>query len=331
MKDFSKTHLTFLVLFLIIGLGGGYFWYWSVNNLEATVRTKAAVQKNLAEIDKKGLPPTKAVLAKLEENEKAFRELSGKSLEELRENVGLFDSVVLRHEPGKLPVGLPPDAWKKLMNEKRIGLDKLAAKNKGQVPKDSYYGFQKFRIPNPEEKYTGQLGIQLLGLNEISTILIESRVRQYLAAKRADVTEPRSPGGGGGSGGATDESLAASVVNGPAGLYQVYPFEVLIRCSTSELRDVINRLNQSKYFFVIRFLTVENEKSNVKSKSAIQTELSAAATKAGLLMVPVAGNEYLQVRIRIDMLVWSKEALGVATGNAPEAKGSAPEAKGAAR
>lgn len=327
MKDFSKTHLTFLVLFLIVGLGGGYFWYWSVDNLEAKIRAKGAVTKKLAEVDKKGLPPTQAVLTKLQENQKAFHELSEKSLEELRQNIGQFDSVVLKQEPGKLPQGLPPDAWKKLMNDKRLELDKLSAKNRGQVAKDYYYGFSKFRISNPEEKFTGQLGIQLLGLTEISNILIESKVQTYISTKRVYVTEPKSSGGMAPA--ANDESLQASVVPGPDGLYEVYPFEVVFKCTTSQLRDVINRLNQSKYFFVIRFLMVENEKSNVKSKSAIQTELSAAATKAGLLMVPVAGNEYLMVRLRIDMLVWSKEALGVAA--ATEGKNPAPAARGAAR
>lgn len=306
MKDFSKTHLTFLVLFLILGLGGGYFWYWSVGYLEAKVEAKKGLESKKALVERKGLPPTPAVLSKLQENEKAFNELSSKSLEELRENVGLFDPVVVKQELGKIPQGLPSDAWKKLMNEKRVALDKLSQKNKVDVPKDSYYGFKRYQVPNPQDQFTGQLGIQLLGLTEISTILMDARVNQFKSAKRVFVEDVKATPGGN-----NDESIDAGILAGPENLYQVYPFEVVFRCSTVELRDVINRLNQSKYFFVIRFMMVDNEKANVKSKSAIQTEVAAEAIRKGSLIVSVAGDELLQVRMRIDMLVWSKQALEV--------------------
>ena len=322
MKNFSKTHITFLLAFLLLGLAGGYFWYWSVHNLEVKNRAKANLLSKMVQVEKKGLPPTVAVLSKMKENEKAFQELSQKSLEEVRASVGLFDTVVLKQEPGKLPQGLSSDVWKKMMNEKRDFLDKLAANNKLEVPKDFYYGFQKYRISNPEERYTGHLGIQLLGLSELSTILLEAKVRKYNSAKRVFIEEGgKVPGQPGASAQITDESLAASVLNGPDNLYQIYPFEVAFRCSTQELRDVINRVNLSPYFFVIRFLNIENEKANVKSKSVIQTEVAAEATRKGSLMVPVAGNEYLQVRMRVDMLVWAKQ--NFETEKAPEARGSA--------
>jgi len=328
VKDFSKTHIIFLVLFLITGLGGGYFWYWSISDLEAKTKEKADLQSQLGQLDKLAMPPTQAMLSKLQDNEKEFKQLSEKSLAEIQQMLGQFDSLVLKQEADKPPQGLSNDAWKKQMNDRRLDLDKLALKNKVDVPKDFFYGFQKYRLTSPDEKSTGRLGFQLLGADAISKILINAKVNKFLSLRRAPETDVGKPGtpvatSSGTSGNGNEDVLGAAILTGPQKLYQIYPFEVAIRCDTQQLRDVINGLNTSDYFFIIRFLAIENEKLNVKSKSAIQSEVVAEATRKGSLVIPVAGNELLQVRIRIDMLVWSKQAFSAESEKAPAARGGA--------
>jgi hypothetical protein len=310
MKDLPKHLLGGIIAFVVIALAGGGIWFWTNAQLAAAVENRSQLQQQISALGAKGIFPSSQNLQLLKGNVEAATSLSTALLPRFEKQTALLAPLTAE---GK---GLAPDLWKQRLFERRDALKKLAESRKTQLADDFYFGFKRYRVASPREGTTMDLGVQLAAIDEISRILFESKVASLTEVRRVFVEDTQGPSGG--PAGAGEEALAAQVVPGGGGLYRVFPFEFRFQTSPEGLKQFVNGLARSEYFFVTRFLVVENLKNVVPKRSEIsgQTAAAAGAGIPGLsatageskLLVPVLGQEQISVRARIDCILWNPPA-----------------------
>lgn len=303
MKSAVPTYLlVYGALFLVVGALGGAFWYWAGNELDSAQSARQQVATRLGSMDRQPILPVQENLEALKAKTEEFKKLLDEALPKLKASNQSFAEVVTGWKDGRPASGLSPDAWKRLMNEKRQALDKLASENRVKLPENFYYGFSRYRLPNPEASATPQLGVQLVAIHSLASLLIQSRVQEIRGIRRVYFEEAGRPG----APPTGDEALAGAILQDPLKLYSVYPFELTFRCNTQALASFLNRLAAAPELFIVRFLQVENEVTEVKRRSAIETQLAGQAQQTNKIFVTVAGEEFLNVRLRVDLLLWNE-------------------------
>lgn len=327
MKNIPTYSIVFVSLFVVACGLGGFFWYWAGDQYQTAVQERDGVVTKLSSIDRRPILPVKKNLDAIIGIKDGFTELLAAEMPLVRIGDGAFSSVVSEWKDGRPSGGLAPDEWKRLMNEKRQALDKLAEENRVAIPKDFYYGFARYRVPNPEPGITAGLGIQLLGINQLFEILIKNRVPSIRSVRRVFFEDAGRPAG---QPQTSDEALPGSILPGPMGLYLTYPFEVTFQSTAAELSKILNQIATAPLLFVVRSVTVENEVTEVKRRSAILGQVTEKAKQTGKLFVTVAGEEFLTVRLRLDLIVWcpkgetNEPATGAAESPAPAPRGNRP-------
>ncbi|MFQ3670020.1 MAG: hypothetical protein SNJ84_01025 [Verrucomicrobiia bacterium] len=303
MKPAVPTYLiVFGALFVVVGGLGGGFWYWAASELDTARSVREQVTTKLTAMDRRPILPVQKNLDALTEKKNEFAAILDNALPGLKARNAAFAEVVTAWQDGRPSAGLSPDGWKRLMNERRQALDKEAADRKVKIPENFYYGFSRYRLPNPEAQFTPQLGVQLVAIDRLANILIESRVESIRAIRRVYFEEPARAGGPP----AGEEALPGAILQDPLKLYWVYPFELSFRCTTPQLAQVVNAIASAPELFIIRFIQVENEVTEVKRRSAIQTQLATEVRQTGKLFVTVAGDELLNIRLRVDLILWAE-------------------------
>ena len=159
-----------------------------------------------------------------------------------------------------------------VMRETIARLDELAAKNHVKIPDGFTFGFSRYgpqsqspfpcRNPpaKPEDcqKLLTLLTKQLLVIEKVSDLAIDSGVEEIVAIRRPDV-EPT-----GGVGGSAD-ALAAAIEQDPKALYHTYPFEFQFACGAKALQTFLNSLSKSDWFFAVKLLKIDTETSTGSS------------------------------------------------------------------
>lgn len=318
MNAIPKHLLGGIIAFVVLAAAGGGAWFWTGSRLAAAVEERSSLQQQIATIGSKGIFPSSANLKILKDNVEAAGKIATDLLPRLEKQKDLLAPFTAE---GK---GMAPDAWKQKLFERREALMKLAESRKVAVTDDFYFGFKRYRVASPRPETTRDLGIQLAAIDELSRLLIEARVQSLTEVRRVMVDDAGSTGPVSAAG---DEGLAALVVEGGGGLYRVFPFELRFAASPAALREFVNALARSGNFFITRFIVVENQKNVVPKRSEITGQGAAPANLGGLpggpgaaesrLLIPVLGQEALNVRARIDCIVWS-------TPDAAPAKAPAP-------
>jgi len=319
MNALPKHLIGAIAAFAVIGLLGGGAWYWTSARLDGSLQARSQVMQDLAALNAKGVFPSPANLKTLKDNQEAAALLA--SSMEPRLTAAQEDLAPFLGAEGK---GLGADAWKQMLIEKREELKKQAEAAKVQVADDFYFGFKRYRLASPPPGATRELGLQLAAIDALSRVLFASRVASLQEIRRVLVEES----GAAPASGTSEEVLAAVVAPGGGGLYKAYPFEARFQASPAALKRVLNGLSAEKQFFIVRFAALENQKTGVPRRSEILSQAGLATPAGGeggerpaaaaKLLIPVLGQELLNVRLRVDFIHWNPPA--PAPANAPKPK-----------
>ena len=209
-----------------------------------------------------------------------------------------------------------PVAWKHDLDDEVHRLTAAAQANSVKLPSNFYYGFSRYQSQSPNDEQTAVLSKQLLGVEQIATILIKAPVKGIQAIRRTYDEDSRT----GGAGSTDVDYLAGFSLNAPGNDYTAYPFEVDFETTCEDLRPVIDKLIQSPYLFVIRTLSVENSIPNSPmindlDRLAGPPTSSVAETMSGEVAATPSvkgpqflfGNSVLMVKARIDMIEWNTD------------------------
>ena len=119
--------------------------------------------------------------------------------------------------------------------------------------------FSSYQGQSPRDEQTGVLSKQLLGVDQLTTILINANVASITTIGRTYEEDSHTVGARDVDSG---EHLAGFSITTPGNVYTTYPFELDFETTPENLRPVINNLIQAPYVFVIRAISVESTNPN---------------------------------------------------------------------
>ncbi|MDR1191651.1 MAG: Amuc_1100 family pilus-like protein [Verrucomicrobiales bacterium] len=323
MKGVSKNIIIAAALLVLIAIGGGFGWYWTASEITRLQVDQNEVSSKIGSLERRVYSPKNDHLKTLQQNDQVLLTLLDGFKDELQTRDAQFAAIRVVKEGGAQQ-GLEPDEWKKKFSNIREQLTKDAAQARVAIPADYDFSFSAYRLTLPLAGVTLPLGIQLLGVEKITQILINAKVRYIEWVKRADV-EPRGSGGGGRD--SSGDLCTASVLEGADNLYKVYPFAVSFVCLPETLIEIVNQLENANLLMVIRNIGVENEKQIIRQASQVKVSPSGdgapASTdegKAEKLVIPELGQENINVRLYVDLLYLTLDNAGAAKKPAREKK-----------
>jgi hypothetical protein len=214
-----------------------------------------------------------------------------------------------------------PVAWKHDLDDEVHSLNAAAKVHGVALPgANFYFGFSRYLSQSPGDEQTAVLSKQLVGIEEMTTILINAPVRGIQAVRRTYEEDPHTSSDNTMTSSSDKEHLGGYSINGPGDTYTAYPFEVDFETTPENLRVVIDKLIQLPYLFVVRSLSVESSNPNSPQiadldKLAGSTDSSVINTSPGEVASTTStkgpqylfGNSTLKVKARIDMIEWKAE------------------------
>ena len=146
--------------------------------------------------------------------------------------------------------------------------------------------------PEDCKKTLELLGKQLLAIEKLSVLLMDSRVDEITHIRRTEVD----------AGTQNTEVLDVPITTDPKGLYKSYPFEFEFVCNTKALRDFLNSLANATSIFVVRTVKID-------SSTTVETSGGGAA-EAGRVPGPTRTVEHrrLTVTVRVDLVEFIPDA-----------------------
>jgi len=308
MKKLSAFDLGAIIAFAVLALAGvGAWWYLSgelASDQGDVATAKAAFDKS----------STKYNIVVSRSNGKTLQT----NIDLLKGQLGPLIQDKLAPKENLLPTidKEDPVAWKHDLDDEVHRLTDAAKLHGVGLPPNFYFGFGRYLSQSPNDEQTAVLSKQLLGVEQIATILINAPVRNIEAIRRT-YEEDVHTNGGGAFGPTGEDHLAGYALSAPANAYTAYSFEVDFETTSENLRPVIDNLIKSPYIFVVRTLSIQN---SVPSSPLINDlermagppaasvtdsspgEVAATASTKGPQFL--FGNSSLKVKTRIDMIEW---------------------------
>jgi hypothetical protein len=332
--NLSGFDLGVIIAFAVITLlGGGAWWYLSGALQDAQDDVKNADKDFVTYSTKSNIVVSASNGTTLQAN-----------IDLLKAQLDPLIHAKLRSKDNKLSSISKEDpvAWKHDLDDEVHRLTHAAKLHGVNVPANFYFGFSRYLSQNPGDEQTAVLSKQLVGVDQLATILINAPVKGIQAIRRTYEEDPHT-GAASTSGQVTEpDHLEGYSLNAPGNTYTAYPFEIDFETTAENFRPVINNLIQSPYVFVVRTLTIQNSSLNsplitdldkiagTPSSSVIDTAPGeVAATTSTLGPQYLFGNSTLKVRARIDMIEWNTEVTSAATSaahNAPPQNLPSPSA-----
>src|ERR1017187_9309198 len=219
------------------------------------------------------------------------------------------------HSRVHAPPDLRPVAFLQMMASQLAKLRQSADAAKVKIVDGFAFGFSRYAgtppaIParNLSEEDTKRvvtlLVTQLRAIEKISTLLIESHVDDIDQIRRSEV-EPTSG----------SDTLDVPIGNDPKVLYQTLPFEFQFHCTPEALRDFLNSLTKSDWFFAVRKVQVTGEPPPPAEKPGA-TPPGGPPALAG---VSPPKRTRLAVTVRIDLIEFPSKPAGKAETGKPDA------------
>lgn len=295
MKSFPKHLLVAIVLFVLAALVGGGLWFWTGGQLSESLEQKRQLEMKIKTISGKGIYPSKANLDQIEASTNEIKALVDPVEESIRKTSMLFDSVRGGSDKEGKFSGLPANEWKRLLGEKRDSILQLAEQNNVTLPEVFYLGFDRYRALTPNENATYHLGIQLLAITELLELSINSGIVNFQEIKRVQAEDKNSAQSSGG--------LAATLAQGPQDWYTIYPFELKYTGLANSVSRLTNEVTKSPYYFIVRSVDVENEKTSVPRKMEVTSQASGEGAQKNI--IPIVGQENIKVTMRVDLILWN--------------------------
>ena len=225
-----------------------------------------------------------------------------------------------------------PVAWKHDLDDQVHALTTAAKRNSVSLPKDFFFGFSRYQGQSPGDEQTAVLSKQLLGVEQITDILINAQVKSIHAIRRVYEEEAHPPTG---SAAASEGDLLIGSSYSVPNIYTVHPFEVDFQCSPETLRPIVNALIGSPYILILRSLTVRStvgtspRTSDLDRMAGPPPDTSAISTSPGEVAQAPAptkgpqflfGNANIEVKARIDMIEWTYKVSDSAPPSNPAKK-----------
>jgi hypothetical protein len=154
------------------------------------------------------------------------------------------------------PPRIEPIDFAAELTRKIVELNELARRRQVVLPPGPPYAFGFGRYTDtlvgvnlPREQaaeLAGKLSKQLSIIEVLARTMFESGIEELISIRRVDLEFGR----------VGDDTLDAKVYNDPDELYVVMPFEVQVVATTDALRDLLNTLSKSEWYFVVRWLQI---------------------------------------------------------------------------
>ncbi len=161
------------------------------------------------------------------------------------------------------------------------------------------------------------LGKQLVGIDQLTNILINSSVKRISAILRSYEEDPHAANAVGQD---AADHLGSFAVTAAGNTYTAYPFEVDFEASPENLRTVLKGFIDSPYLFVLRAITIQSDHlgspdSNTLDRMAGISAASLIGSSPGEVGAATStrppqylfGNAILKVRARVDMIEWKAQ------------------------
>ncbi|HEY0257151.1 MAG TPA: Amuc_1100 family pilus-like protein, partial [Candidatus Methylacidiphilales bacterium] len=213
-----------------------------------------------------------------------------------------------------------PVAWKHDLDDEVHRLTTAAKVHTVALPNNFYFGFSRYLSQSPNDVQTDILSKQLLGVEQLATILINAQVKSITTIRRTAEEDPHAASSTGTGANMPSDILPGYALNGPANSYTAYPFELDFETSAENLRTVFSGLIQSPYIFVVRTVAIQSSKLgspllNELDKMAGTPPSSVIDTSPGEVAATTStrgpqylfGEETLKVKARIDLIEWNAQ------------------------
>jgi len=330
--NLSGFDIGVIIAFVVVALLGGGAW-WYLSGVLQDAQSEATSAK--ADFDKYS---TKYDIVVSPSNGKALQaniDLLKAQLEPLIQTKLLPKENTL----GSI-VKEDPVTWKHDLDDKVQRLNSAAKLHGVTLPPNFYFGFSRYISQSPGDEQTVVLSKQLVGVEQLATILINAPVKDIQAMRRTYEEDPHTGSGNASSSMAEPDHLGGYSLNAAGNAYTAYPLEVDFEATAENLRPIINNLMQSPYVFILRTLTVQNsipDSPRIDSLDKLAGPPPAPVTDSAPGEVAATtstkgpqylfGNSILKIKARIDMIEWKvdfSEATPGAANGAPNKQPPSP-------
>jgi hypothetical protein len=308
--NLSGFDLGVIIAFAVVTLLGGGAWWYLSGELQDAQTAVANADKDFKTYS------TKSNVVVSSSNETSLRA----NIDLLKAQLDPLIHAKLQPKENKLRSieKEDPVAWKHDLDDEVHRLNSAAKLHGVTVPPNFYFGFSRYLSQSPSDEQTAVLRKQMVGVEQLATILLNAPVKAIQAIRRTYEEDPHT-GAGNASGSTTEmDHLGGYSLNAAGNAYTDYPFEVDFETTSENLRTVINNLIQSPYLFVVRTLSIQSSSPNSPmtsdldklaggpAPSVIDTppgEVAATASTKGPQFL-FGGNSTLKIKARIDMIEW---------------------------
>jgi hypothetical protein len=301
------------VVITLLGGGACYYFYNGLSNAQADVNSAKA------DFDKYSSNPKYHVVVS-SSNAKILQD----DIDLIKAQLGPLIQAKFQSKDSKLASidKEDPVAWKHDLDDEVHRLTTAAKSHTVSLPNNFYFGFSRYLSQSPNDVQTALLSKQLLGVEQLATILINAQVKGITAIRRTAEEDPHAAASTSANSSPTTVSdiLAGYALNGPANCYTAYPFELDFETTSENLRTVFKSLLQSPYIFVVRTVAIQNSKlgsplisdldkmAGTPPSSVVDTspgEVAATTSTRGPQYL--FGEETLKVKARIDLIEWNAQ------------------------
>lgn len=312
--NLSKFDLGIIIAFAVVALlGAGAWWYLSGEVQAAHDEAQAADQD----------------FNKYSSNAKYHVVVSPSNLKILQTNIDLLKTQLgpliqtkLQPKDNKLSSISKEDpvAWKADLDDAVQRLNAAAKLHGVTVPPNFYFGFSRYLSQSPNDEQTAVLKKQMVGIEELATILINAPVKGIQTIKRTYEEDPHTGSDGGYSMQMEPDQLGGYSYTIAGNAYTCYPLEVDFETKSDILRTVTDNLIQSPYLFVVRSLTIGNSEPNSPMLNDLERMAgpppsSVVDTSPGEVAATTStkgpqylfGNSTIKVKARIDLIEWEAQ------------------------
>jgi hypothetical protein len=214
------------------------------------------------------------------------------------------------------PPDLRPVAFLQMMASQLAKLRQAAEAAKVNIVEGFAFGFSRYagtppaiparNLSDEETKRVVTLLVkQLRAIEKISSLLIESHVDDITLIRRSEVESSSGP-----------DTLDVPIANDPHALYQTLPFEFQFHCTPEALRDFLNSLTKSDWFFAVRKVQVVGEPPPAAEKPG--TGAHGVAPPPPTAVSPPK-RTHLAVTVRVDLIEFPSKPTGKAGSEKPDA------------
>jgi hypothetical protein len=328
MKNLSPFDKGVIIAFVVVALLGGGAWWYLSGELQTA---QGADADALADFNKfSTASSTKEKIVVSSSNEQTLEA----NIDLLKAQLGPLIQAKLQSKDNTLRSieKEDPVAWKADLDD-RVSRLRSEAKLRGvTIPPNFYFGFSRYVSQSPGDEQTIVLSKQLMGIEQLASVLINTPVKRILAIRRTYEEDPHTSADtmSGPTTGTDADRLGGFSITAAGNVYTAYPFEVDFETNPEDLRVVVDKLIQSPYLFVLRTLTIQNDHPN----SPVMSDLDKLAgppadsvidTSPGEVAVttPTKGPQYffgdatLKVKARIDLIEWDADISDASSAPAP--------------